>query len=64
MRRSFLSFLGLLGLALALYSCTTAKVDTSTPESKRAINSHGSDLIDQGREIFRFDRRTAASARG
>src|SRR5438067_12198543 len=55
MRRSFLSFLGLLGLALALYSCTTAKVDTSTPESKRAINAHGSDLIDQGREIFRFD---------
>ena len=38
-----------------LYSCTTAKVDTSTPESRRAINAHGSDLIDQGREIFRFD---------
>lgn len=38
-----------------LYSCTTAKVDTSTPESRRAINAHGSELIDQGREIFRFD---------
>jgi hypothetical protein len=38
-----------------LYSCTTARVDTSTPESRRAINAHGSDLIDQGREIFRFD---------
>lgn len=44
-----------LGLALSLYSCTTAKVETSTPESRRAINAHGSDLIDQGREIFRFD---------
>ena len=54
MRRSF-TLLSVLGLVLALYSCTTAKVDTSTPESKRAINSHGSDLIDQGREIFRFD---------
>jgi hypothetical protein len=42
-------------LSLLLYSCTTAKVDTSTPESRRAINAHGSDLIDQCREIFRFD---------
>ena len=38
-----------------LYSCTTAKVDTSTPETRRAIDAHGSELIDQGREIFRFD---------
>jgi hypothetical protein len=40
---------------IGLYSCTTARVDTSTPESRRAINAHGADLIDQGREIFRFD---------
>ena len=40
---------------ILLYSCTTAKVDTSTPESRRAINAHGSALIDEGREIFRFD---------
>jgi hypothetical protein len=45
----------ILALGIGLYSCTTAKVDTSTPESRRAINAHGSDLIDQGREIFRFD---------
>jgi cytochrome c2 len=44
-----------IAVAIGLYSCTTAKVDTATPESRRAINAHGSDLIDQGREIFRFD---------
>jgi hypothetical protein len=56
MRRAALkaSLLAFVSLA-ALYACTTAKVDTSTPESRRAINAHGSDLIDQGREIFRFD---------
>jgi hypothetical protein len=42
-------------LGSALYSCTTAKVDTSTPETRRAINAHGAELIDEGREIFRFD---------
>src|ERR671913_715901 len=42
-------------LGTALYSCSTAKVETSTPESRRAINAHGSDLIDEGRKIFRFD---------
>ena len=38
-----------------LYSCTTAKVDTSTPESKRAINAHAEQMLNEGREIFRFD---------
>jgi cytochrome c2 len=42
-------------LALSINSCTTAKVETSTDESQRAINAHGSDLIDEGRKIFRFD---------
>jgi hypothetical protein len=31
------------------------QVETSTPESRRAINAHGSDLIDEGRKVFRFD---------
>ena len=44
-----------LGASAALYSCTTARVDTSTDESRRAINAEGSKLIDQGREIFRSD---------
>ena len=42
-------------LILATNSCTTAKVETSTDVSRRAINAHGSDLIDEGRKIFRFD---------
>ena len=42
-----------LGASAALYSCTTARVDTSTDESRRAINAEGSKLIDEGREIFR-----------
>lgn len=42
-------------LLAVLYSCTTAKVDTSTPESRRAINAHASDLVDEGRQTFRFD---------
>jgi hypothetical protein len=47
--------LGLFAALIVLYSCTTARVDTSTAESRRAINAHGSELIDRGREIFRFD---------
>src|SRR3982751_3467586 len=54
MRRSFL-LLAVPGVALALYSCTTAKVDTSTPETRRAINAYGSEMIDQSRDIFRMD---------
>ena len=38
-----------------LYSCTTAKVETATPESKRAINAHAEQMLNDGREIFRFD---------
>jgi mono/diheme cytochrome c family protein len=45
----------LAALAVAINSCSTAKVETSTPESRRAINAHGSDLIDEGRKIFRYD---------
>src|SRR3954465_2899831 len=37
-----------------LYSCTTAKVETATPESKRAINAHAEQMLNDGREIFRF----------
>jgi len=40
---------------VSLYSCSTAKVDTSTPESRQAIDSHAQSLVDQGREIFRQD---------
>src|SRR5918912_1747612 len=47
------------GLALAgagiLFSCTTAKVETSTPESKRAINTQAEQMLNEGRDIFRFD---------
>jgi hypothetical protein len=45
----------IVAVTATLYSCTTAKVDTATPESRRAINAEGSHLIDEGREIFRFD---------
>src|SRR5207248_1598009 len=38
-----------------LYSCTTAKVETATPESKRAINAHAEQMLNDGRDIFRFD---------
>ena len=41
--------------ASGLYSCTTAKVETSTPESKRAINAHAEQMLNEGRDIFRFD---------
>src|SRR6185369_3065455 len=33
----------------------TAKVDTSTQETKRAINSQAEQMENDGREIFRFD---------
>ena len=54
-KTSFLLTLVLLAAISVLYSCTTAKVDTSTGESRRAINAEGSRLIDEGRKIFRFD---------
>lgn len=54
-KTTFLLTLVLLSAISALYSCTTAKVDTSTGESRRAINAQGSRLIDEGRQIFRFD---------
>jgi len=41
--------------AAVLYSCTTAKVETATPESKRAINSQAEAMVNEGRDIFRFD---------
>src|ERR687885_1911108 len=53
--KTALLLISVASLAGMLYSCTTAKVDTSTPESRRAINAAGSRLIDEGREIFRFD---------
>ena len=54
-KTALLLVLSVASLAGVLYSCTTAKVDTSTPESRRAINAAGSRLIDEGREIFRSD---------
>jgi hypothetical protein len=49
----------LIGSALVagvgLYSCTTAKVETSTPESKRAINAQAEKMLNDGRDIFRYD---------
>src|SRR5689334_5157840 len=45
----------LLACGALLYSCTTAKVETATPESKRAINSQAEEMVNEGRQIFRFD---------
>jgi mono/diheme cytochrome c family protein len=54
-RLALRSCLCVLASLIVLYSCTTAKVDTSTPESRRAINANASDLVDEGRQTFRFD---------
>ena len=50
-----IALLGAVAFALLVYSCTTAKVETSTPESKRSINAQAEQMLNDGREIFRFD---------
>ena len=52
---AFAAATALLAGGSLLYSCTTAKVETATPESKRAINAHAEQMLNDGREIFRFD---------
>ena len=52
---AFAAATALLAGGSILYSCTTAKVETATPESKRAINAHAEQMLNEGRDIFRFD---------
>ena len=51
----FVAAVPLLACGALLYSCTTAKVETATPESKRAINSQAEEMVNEGRQIFRCD---------
>jgi hypothetical protein len=52
---AFVAATALLAGGSVLYSCTTAKVETATPESKRALNAQAEQRVNEGRDIFRFD---------